>query len=203
MTLIIFYTYPGLIASERKKILDTNLPFALNHMAAIASSGVPPENVFKLLTKLGEYGAITDEARKITKIVDVFGEDLTAALNRVAKETPSQDFKSLLSGMLAVIESGGNLQSYLNESAQAALFNYKLSRRKYLETLSTYADIYTALLIAAPLFLVSILVIINIIPGSLVAGLTVPTVLKIGVYGVIPMLNILFLALLTYMQPEV
>lgn len=203
ITFFTFYIYPGTLAKQRRRSIESNLPFALTHMASIASSGVPPENIFKLLTKLGEYGAVTEEAKKITRSIEVFGEDLTSALSRAAKETPSRQLKDLLFGMLAIIESGGNLKSYLNETAQVTLFNYKLQRRKYLETLSTFADIYTALLIAAPLFLVSILVVINIIPGSVIAGLTVPTILRIGVYGIIPVLNILFLALLTYTQPEV
>ena len=202
-TAFVFYTYPEVLANQRKTSIEANLPFALNHMAAISSSGVPPENLFKLLVKLGEYGAITDESKKIAKRVDAFGEDITSALSKVAKETPSTEFKDLLYGILSVIESGGNLQDYLNDSAQAALFNYKLKRRKYLATLSTFADIYTALLIAAPLFLVAILVIINIVPGSSIGGLTIPALMVGGVYVIIPLLNIIFLALLNYTQPEV
>lgn len=197
------YTYPFEKIRQKERNIDTNMPFAVNHLAAIASSGVPPSRAFEMLTRYSEYGAISVEAKNIVRRMNVFGEDLTQALSEVAKTTPSRPFRDLLHGMISITESGGNLKEYLNEVASLALFNYQLARKKYIETLSTYADIYTAILIAAPLFLVAILTVMNIIPGSLVAGLTVDSLMSLGVYVVIPLMNITFLAFITYTQPEI
>lgn len=199
----VIYTYPFEKLKHKARNIDTNMPFAVNHLAAIASSGVPPERAFEMLTQFKEYGSVSVEAKNIVDRINIFGEDLTQALTHVAKTTPSKPLRDLLHGIMSITESGGNLKDYLNEVASLALFNYKLARRKYIETLSTYADIYTGILIAAPLFLVAILTVMNIIPGSFVAGFTVDQIMWLGVYVVIPLLNIGFLAFVAYTQPEI
>ena len=199
----VIYAYPFEKLKHKEKNIDTNMPFAVNHLAAIASSGVPPERAFEMLAQFKEYGSVSIEAKNIVDRINIFGEDLTQALTHVAKTTPSKPLRDLLHGIMSITESGGNLKDYLNEVASIALFNYKLSRRKYIETLSTYADIYTGILIAAPLFLVAILTVMNIIPGSFVAGFTVDQIMWLGVYVVIPIMNVGFLAFVAYTQPEI
>lgn len=198
----LFYLYPFHKVKVKEKNINTNLPFALNHMAAIASAGVPPEKCFEMLAEFKEYGGVSEESRNVVRRIKAFGDDITLSIKYVAKRTPSRDFKNLLYGMLSIIESGGNLNNYLNEMAKLALFNYKLSRKKYISSLSTYADIYTAILIAAPLFLVTILSVMNIVPGSAVGGISITYFMSIGIYVIIPTLNILFLIFLIYSQPE-
>lgn len=196
------YAYPFQKVSEKQQSINTNLPFAINHMAAIASSGVPPEKAFKMMAQFKEYGAVSTESQNLVRQIDVFGKDILNAIRFTAMRTPSKDFKELLYGILSVIETGGNMKDYLNEMAQLALFNYQLERKKYIETISTYADIYTAILIAAPLFLVSILAVMNIIPGSSIGGLSIEEFMRIGVYFLIPAMNIGFLLFISYTQPE-
>ncbi len=201
-TFTLFYMYPVQRISNKKRSIDSNLPFALNHMAAIASSGVPPEKAFEMLSEFKEYGSVSIESKKLVERIKIFGEDITTAMKEISRSTPSKKLKDLLYGMLTVIESGGNLREYLNEMAQLMLFNYKLERKKYLEALSTYADIYTAILIVAPLFLVSIMTVMNIIPGSRFAGANLDTLMKLGIYVLIPLLNTAFLIFISITQPE-
>jgi flagellar protein FlaJ len=197
----LFYTYPFYTANKRKRDIAVNLPFAINHMAAIASSGVPPLILFRLLMGFEEYGEISKEARRIIERVDVFGQDITSAIRNVAMRTPSKEFEELLYGIVSIITTGGDLKRYFKVMADKALFEYELSRRRYTEILSTYADFYTALLIAAPLFLIAILSIMNLVGGEL-AGMTIGEAMTLGVYGLIPVLNIAFLIFIHLTQPK-
>ncbi|RLJ03546.1 MAG: hypothetical protein DRP11_00405 [Candidatus Aenigmatarchaeota archaeon] len=197
----VLYLYPIQRAAERKKSIENNLPFALNHMAAIASSGVPPYVIFKLLTGFEEYGEISKEAERIVRNVDTFGQDITTALRMAAKRTPSREFQELLNGMVSTIETGGNLHEFLKVQAQQALFDFRLKRERYLETLSTYADFYTAVMIAAPLFLVALLAIMNMIGGQ-IGGMSIKDVMEIGIYAVIPLTNTAFILFVHLTQPE-
>ena len=199
---LLFYIYPFPSIAQKKRSIDSNLPFAINHMSAIASSGVPPEKAFEMLVEFGDYGGITEESKMIVRRIKVMGEDITTAIHYVAKKTPSESFKELLYGILSIIESGGNLKDYLEEMSEIALFNYKLSRKRYVETLSTYADIYTVILIAVPMFLVSILAVMNIVPGSNVGSMSIMDFMKLGIYGMMPIMNLGFLAFIVYTQPE-
>ncbi|MFB6217382.1 MAG: type II secretion system F family protein, partial [Candidatus Aenigmatarchaeota archaeon] len=120
---VIFYLYPSQKASERSKSIKANLPFAINHMSAIASSQVPPYVIFKLLAKFEEYGEVSNEAERIIRNVDVFGQDITTSLEQVAKTTPSDEFEEFLSGMISTIKTGGNLEDYLKVEADQAMFD--------------------------------------------------------------------------------
>jgi len=71
-----------------------------------------------------------------------------------------------------------------------------------MQTLSTYADFYTAVLIAAPLFFVSVLSVMSLVGGS-VFGLSIPNAMRIGVYAMIPLMNIMFILFIHYTQPTI
>ncbi len=204
MTSIVFssmYMYPSMKAKSRGKNIDNNLPFALNQMSAVAMSGVSPSKMFRLLQNFGEYEELSKEATKIIKKIEVFGSDVTTALSETAQETPSEDFKEVLYGMVSTIDTGGNLKEFLEQRTESALFDYKLRRKRQIERLSTFASFYTALLIVAPLFLVVILTVMNMVGGDLF-GYGIEQLLTVGVYGGIPLMNIMFILVLEITQGE-
>ncbi len=196
------YYYPFMKAKTRKQSINTNLPFAIDHMSSVISSGVSPATMFKLLSSSSEYGDISIELEKVTNYVDFFGYDILTALKAVAISTPSEDFKEFLDGFVSTIETGGDLKDYLSQKSSEALLNYRLERQKYVESLSTYSDIYTGVLIAAPLFFVTSLSLISVLGGT-IGGLSVDTIISLGTYAVIPILNILFIIFLEVNQPEI
>ncbi len=197
----IFYAYPLMKIKERRRNIMTNMPFGINHMAAVATSGVPPASMFELIAASNEYGEIGVELKKVVDFINIFGYDFLTAIRTVAATTPSRPFKEFLEGMVSTIETGGDLDSYLRQEADQAALTYNLERQRYNETVSTYSDIYTGLLIAAPLFFVAAMSLVNLLGGSL-GGIGVDVVMAVGAYAVIPVLNIGFLVFLQVSQPE-
>lgn len=202
VVLTIYHSYPFHLLTSKKNSIEGNLPFAINHMAAISASGVPPYVTFKLLTNIPEYGEVSNEAKRIVRNVEAFGMDVVSAMRNVAERTPSAEFRQMIFGIISTIETGGDLRKYLENSAKEALFDYRLKREKYMQTLSTYADFYTAVLIAAPLFFVSVLSVMSLVGGS-VFGLSIPNAMRIGVYAMIPLMNIVFIMFIHYTQPNI
>ncbi|MCK5299702.1 MAG: type II secretion system F family protein [Candidatus Aenigmarchaeota archaeon] len=201
--LFAYYYNPIQKRDNKARNIDINLPFALTHLSAISSAGSPPAESFRIFSTFEEFGSIREESEAIVKRIDIFGDDLTTALKNVRNTTPSERFKKVLSGMLTIINTGGSLNEYLSQMAEEFMFDYKIQREKYLDTLGTYADIYTAILIAAPLFLVAVLAVLNIIPDSTMpGGFTISTLLFFGVYILIPCMNGIFLAFVTFTQPD-
>jgi len=190
------YLYPSQKAKRRKKNIDENLPFALNHLGAIATSGIPPKSMFELLNTFDEYEGISDEAGEISRRVNVFGEDLTTALKQVAEKSPSEDWAEVLFGIVSTVQTGGDLKSYLQEKSDEALFEYNQQRQREIQKLSTYASFYTAILIAAPVFLVVVLAVMNLLGGT-IGGFAIRDLMWLGVHVIIPAINALFVAFLT------
>lgn len=201
MTAGIFYVYPSAVAGSRNRMIKNDLPFVIIHMATVAGSGAKPLSMFKLIAGAGEYRGLEGEIKKILNYVNLFGYNISTALKTVAATTPSPRFRDLLNGMVATIESGGSLKSYLNSMAADAMHTYSLERKKYVQVLSTYSDIYTGILIAAPLLFIVTLAIINLLGGD-IGGVSVKMIAIMGTYLAIPLLNIFFMLFLNIVQPE-
>ena len=197
----VMYAYPASEAAKKSKAINNDLPFAVIHMAAVAGSGAQPIAIFKLILKSDEYKGLESEMKKIVNYVNLFGYDLSTALKNVSLRTPSKRLKELLTGIAATIESGGSLKSYLSSIADDSMNTYRLERKKYVESLSTYSDIYTGVLIAAPLLLMVTLAIINMMGGK-IAGLSVGSIAWFGTLVALPVVNVLFYLFLNLTQPE-
>lgn len=189
LTALVSYFYPSSVAKEKDSLIKNELPFVIIHMSAVAGSGAKPISIFSTILSTEEYPATKDEINKIVNYVNIFGYDISTALKLVSKSAPSLALKDLLNGIVNTIESGGDLKNFLAAAADDALNRYRLERQKYVEVIATYSDIYTALLIAAPLlFFVSLAIIQSM--GGQIGGIPVHTIAIIGTYIVIPILNV-------------
>jgi len=202
ITFFVFYFYPSSLTDGRKTKIKNDLPFAIVHMPAVAGSGAQPIDIFNQVLLAGEYPELSKEIKKVMNYVNLFGYDLSTALKAVANTTPSPDLKELLNGMTSTIATGGDLNEYLKSKADEALTTYKMDRRKYTESLSTYSEVYTSILVAAPLLFLVTLAIINAIGGN-IGGMDVKTIAFIGTYLAMPLLNIGFIIFLSISQPEI
>ncbi|MEM5766052.1 MAG: type II secretion system F family protein [Candidatus Aenigmatarchaeota archaeon] len=202
VNLIVFTFYPSQKAERRKKDIEANLPFALTHMGAIAESGIPPYVVFRLLSQFGEYGEISKEMDKIVKNIDEFGVDPLTAVKECANRSPSDQFKQVLLGFATTIEAGGNIKTFLKTMGEQALFEWRIKREKFIQQLSTIAEFYTGILIAAPLFIISLFAVMNMIQPTL-GGFGIFDLMKLSVYLLIPTINIGFLLFLGGIEVQI
>jgi len=200
ITFFLIYSYPVSVKETRKRDIEANLPFALTHMAAIAESGAPPLTIFKILSQFEEYGEVTKEAGKIRRDVEVFGLDALSALKDRVQKTPSSSFRDILQGILTTIQSGGDVKSYLMEEAKKSMFDYTVKKEKYNQLLSVYADLYTALLLAAPMIFIVVLSMLAVFRGNMF-NLSLNEILNIGILS-LAFMNMIFLTFLHITQPK-
>jgi len=199
---ILAILYPYQVASSRKKNIETNLPFVLIHMGSIAESGVPPYLIFKMISYFKEYGEAAKEMEKIVRNIEEFGLDPLTAVREVAEKTPSPALKQILLGFVSTTESGGNVKEYLKNAGEQALFEWRMKRERFLHQLSTYAEFYTGILIASPLFIISLFAVMYMIQPTL-GGLDILKIMKISIYGILPLLNVMFLLFLRGVEVEI
>ncbi len=196
----IFYLYPYIRAKSRARNIDANLPFAVNHLAAIASANAPPDVMFRILAKFKQYGEISAEAEEIIRDIDMLGLDILTALEHRAERTPSEKFKDLLSSIASTIRSGGDLRLLLHEEARVLSLEHSLKIREYSDILSTIAEVYVMLLVATPLLLISMLAILNVIGGS-IGKIDLRDLMRMLVYFALPLANIFFILIVEAISP--
>jgi pilus assembly protein TadC len=201
LTSFLMFIYP---ASEARSIglrINQELPFATIHMSAIATSGVEPMSIFKIIIKSDEYKYTKMEFRKLINLVNFHGKDIVTALKTVARTTASEKLRDLLDGLATAITSGGSIHDFLDKHSESMLFDYKLERERYTKASETFMDIYISIAIAAPMIILMLFVILGS-TGTLMSyfGLSVNT-LSFLIIFVIILLNIGFLVFLRIKQP--
>lgn len=188
------YKYPSIKIGERRAKLKQELVFAIVHMAAIAGSGAKPVEIFKQLVDSKDYEELEVELKRIDNYMNLFGYSLSNALRATSDITPSPELKDLLNGIISTIETGGDLKQNLDDKAEDSLVAFRLDQKKVLEKVETYSDIYTGLLIAGPLLMIVTLAILERISPT-IGGISITSLALIGVFLVLPVLNIIYMLL--------
>jgi flagellar protein FlaJ len=201
ITILSLYAYPYYKADSLRRNLDSNLAFTASYLAILAGSGVPPDSMFRSLSKIPNKLAVVDESKTITRDIELFGVDTITALELASKRTSSVKFKRLLEGFISTIRSGGNLKSYLMTRSRQNLRMKRLTLKKFSDTLGILSEFYVTLLIAGPLIFVVMLSVMAMLGGGL--GFMDPALmLMILTYIVIPMGSLVFIIILDALTPR-
>jgi len=186
----------------RKRNIEANLPFVVTHMSSIADAGIPPSAIFHLISAFKEYGEVTKELSKVARNMEEFGMDPVRAIREVADRTPSEELRELLLGIVTTTESGGDIRLFLKTMGEQALFEWRIRRERFLQQISTYAEFYVGIIIAAPLFLIALFAVMGLIQTE-IAGYSITDITKLSIYLLIPAINLGFLFFLRTIEVEI
>lgn len=196
-TFITFLNYPKLINSNRKRSIDTMLPYAVHYMSAMSGAGVIPVGIFSSLAKNKIYGEAAVEASYVVRDIKVLGNDLVQAMKNVASTTPSYRMQEFLQGAITIVSSGGDLESFLKLKAEQFVIESKREQKEFLDTLGLIAETYVTAFVAGPLFLIVMMSVMTIMGGMNLM------LMYLLIYLVIPVGSLLFVILVNSMTPEV
>ena len=161
-TFFIFWAYPAFKAGERSRKINLALTNAVNTMATIAGTGVPPAVIFWSLVEFRRYGEVSRESEKILNDIENFGLDLVQALQRAANRSPSPLFSELLWKMIATIRTGGNLKEYLYIEGNRLVEVKRKKTEAAIETIGLLAEAYVTALVVGPVFIIIMTTIMGI-----------------------------------------
>jgi flagellar protein FlaJ len=197
-----FYLYPIYRADKLKRGLEDELPFATGYMAILASAGVSPEKIFYSLSNMSVPLAATVQAKDVMRNVNLFGSDIISSLEQASKQTPSEKFREMIEGLISTIHSGGNLAAYLRDKSRQYMRLKRISLKKFSDTLSMLSEVYVALLLTGPLFVVIMLVVMAMLGGSDFGLLDPRLMLNLLTYIAIPLGSVTFLIVLDAISPK-
>jgi len=160
------YFYPALAFSSKARKIDANLPLTANFMAVLASSGMPPERIFRSLANVGDEFGVGEEMRRAIGDIELMGQDLNGALKNSAKRSASRKFAALLDGVVTTSHMGGDLAGYLRDESDKLKKARMSTMKGFLESLGGMAEVYVSFMIALPLALVVMLSIMSFMGGG-------------------------------------
>jgi|Deesub1362B_J571_1020462.scaffolds.fasta_scaffold00071_75 flagellar protein FlaJ len=183
----LFLFYPKMKVSDRRTKIDNTLPYAVMYLYALSQGGMNILETFRSLSeKVESYGEVAREALMIIRDMEYFGKDFRTALADCMESTPSSTFSEFLHNLLSIIESGGNISAFMKEKAEDYFQKALVKQKEFLSTLELMAESYVTAFVAAPLFIIIISSIMNVM-GSMNLLL-----LKLLVYLVLPVGGLMF-----------
>ncbi|TQD25333.1 type II secretion system F family protein [Methanolobus vulcani] len=192
----IFLVYPSIMAGDRKRRIDTMLPYAVNYMSAMSGAGVLPVDLFRSLANNDIYGEMSVECRYLVRDLEILGHDLVTAMKNLSVTTPSTAFQDFLQGAITVVASGGQLEPYFEIKTEQYIMENRQNQKEFLETLGLLGETYVTAFVAGPLFLVVVISIMSIM------GSAQMVFLYIIIYALIPIGSIMYVVLISMMTPE-
>ncbi|WP_224447167.1 type II secretion system F family protein [Haloprofundus salilacus] len=187
---------PYSTASARKREIDMLLSDSISFMYALSVGGLNQLEILEAMAKAEDtYGEVSYEFRSIVQETEYFGTDYRTAIHKQAMETPSKELSQFLTDMLSIVNSGGNMEQFLDDKKDKHMRTAKQQQELTLETLELFGEMYMTLSLF-PLLLIIILVIMSMLGNA-------DDMLLYGtVYGLIPITGVGFLVLVSTVKQD-
>lgn len=183
-------SYPSFRATNRSYRIDQSMNHTVTYLYALSRGGMNILDMFKSLSSyIHIYGATAEEIALVVRDMEYFGMDIVTALNNASQRTPSKKFKDFIDNLTSVINSGGDLSGFFKSRSEFYQDTSAQDQKYFLETLGIFAEVYVSVLVAAPLFLIVIIVVMGLLQGG------IELYLSIIIYAVIPIGTLLFLVM--------
>jgi flagellar protein FlaJ len=182
---------PYFRANAREREINVLLSDSISFMYALSVGGLNQLEILQAMAKADDtYGEVAQEFQSIVLATEYFDTDYRTAIRDQALETPSDELSQFLTDMLSIINSGGDMTSFLEDQKEKHMRTAQREQKKLLDTLELFGEMYMTLSLF-PLLLIIILVIMGMMGNA-------KTMLLFGtVYGLIPLTGGGFLVLVS------
>ena len=150
--------YPEILARGRKTRIDLDMPYAISYMQALSTTMPPYELIRKVYEEHEMFGEISKEFGMIVRDVELFGDDLNAAMKNLQRTTPSTNLRDFLNDLAIVFDSGGNVTTYLGAKTEYYRDQAKQEMELVLKTVEIMAEVYVTAFVAGPIALIIMIV---------------------------------------------
>jgi len=183
-------------SSAREREINMLLPDAVSFMYALSVGGLNQLEILEAIARADDtYGEAALEFRTIVQETEYFDTDYRSAIRTRSLETPSDELSQFLTDMLSIINSGGDMQSFLSDKKDKHMRTAQQQQELTLETLELFGEMYMTLSLF-PLLLIIILVIMSMM------GQAQEDLLWMTVYGLIPLTGVGFLVLVSTVKQD-
>ncbi len=164
------WAYLDQLANARASEIEATLPRTIAFIYALSRSGMPFPKVLDTLARNEDiYGEAAREVGVAVRDMDTFSTDILTAVERTAERTPSEGLSEFADNLASVLGSGRNLSSFLRDQYERYQEEAEAQQEQYLELVSTLAEVYVTVLVAGPLFFITVLVVIGLVIEDTIA----------------------------------
>ena len=183
-------------ASSRRREINMLLSDAVSFMYALSVGGLNQLEIIESVAQAEDtYGEVSREFQSILYETEYFDTDYRTAIRQQALLTPSEELSQFLTDMLSIINSGGDLESFLDDKKDKHMRTAQHEQEQTLESLELFGEMYMTLSLF-PLLLIVVLVVM------LMMGEVPMSVMYVTVYALIPLIGVAFLILVSTVKKD-
>jgi len=154
LALVVAVIYPKILRDQKRKEIEDRLHLFITHMTILSTANIDRVEVFRTLGEEEEYGALSEEMRRITQLVDTWNQSLDDALRIRADKSPSKPFADFLDRLAYTINAGQEIQDFLLSEQDVVIQNYVTIYEGSLQNLEVMKDLYLSMVLSATFALV-------------------------------------------------
>lgn len=177
--------YPKYVADVREQKIDTTLSGVTSFMFALVRGGMPLPEVLRTVADNSEvFGEAAEEIGVASRNIDYLGDDVVTALQDLSETTPSDEMSDFLKNFVSIVVRREDMSSYLENKSAEFHEMAEEKQKSLLDQLGILAEFYVVVFVAAPLFLITILVVMGFVGDSTLIPLRAVIYLLIPLSGV-------------------
>lgn len=198
------YIMPMKKAKNRGIMIDTELPYALRHLATELQAGIGLYKVIQSLAK-NDYGVLSDEMNRIVLEIEN-GTDTKTALRHASLRSQSKNFNIAMFHIVRTMNTGGNLARTINGVADTVSFDLMEAAKQFGEKMNFFGIIFIFVAIVLPVFAAILGSIANTPLGQggelFLPGVMTPTTLTLIFVVTLPIIFILLIYYIKMIAPK-
>ncbi|MFP8891311.1 type II secretion system F family protein [Natrialbaceae archaeon A-CW2] len=190
--------YPTYVADNRARRIEAALPSTVSFIYALSRSGMAFPKIIRIVAANEDtYGDAAGEFDVAVRNMDTFGMDVISALQEMGRRSPSPQFREFTENLVSVLQSGQGLSPFLERQYHEYQEESESQQERMLDLLGTLAEAYVTVLVAGPLFLITILFVIGISVGDTLEPL------QVLIYVILPFGNLAFMVYLSMVTDSI
>lgn len=155
-----FFLSPYITYSEKGQKIDREMHLFITRMGVLAASEASRKEMFEVLGKMREYGALAKEIDKIYTLVSKWNVGLEKACRTVASLTPSELFSNFLLRLAHAVETGETAEEFFEKEQTVIMDQYEIRYNGAMRTVEIIKEVFTVMIV---LFLM-IIVLVAFLP---------------------------------------
>ncbi|MCX8166311.1 MAG: type II secretion system F family protein [Candidatus Micrarchaeota archaeon] len=173
MGLIVAIAYPKIVASQQKSDIENYIHFFVTRIGTLATAGIPPAQLFKIMSTKKEYKTIADKCKSIYMRFAVWHIPLGNSFKIEARYSPSEIFADFLERFASALEAGTSTEEFLRVEQKNVMADYVVNYKNALYQVDVVKEMFISIVIGL-VFLMAFAILIPYLtcmePEILIAG---------------------------------
>ncbi|RLF66655.1 MAG: type II secretion protein F [Thermoplasmata archaeon] len=153
---------PVIEADNKRAKIDENMHLFITRMGALSTSNLPRKKLFEILSRVEEYGPLSQDVARIYVLMDHWNISLPESARYVAKRTPSLIFADFLERMAHSVETGEDFHTFLIKEQTVVMNDYQVMYEGALKAMDLIKEVFVSL-VASSMFMIIFLTLLPMI----------------------------------------